>query len=101
MEPSELSPELAETFGVKASEGVIITGVLQDGPAAQAGLRPGDVIVGVGQKKIASVPALLSTVAALKPGEKAVFEVQRSGRMVELEITPGLRPTQQRRSQQR
>ena len=101
VEPSELSPELAETFGVKASEGVIITGVLQNGPAAQAGLRPGDVIVGVGQKKIASVPALLSTVAALKPGEKAVFEVQRSGRMVELEITPGLRPTQQRRSQQR
>ena len=101
VEPSELSPELAETFGVKASEGVIITGVLQNGPAAQAGLRPGDVIVGVGQKKIASVPALLSTVAALKPGEKAVFEVQRGGRMVELEITPGLRPTQQRRSQQR
>ena len=101
VEPSELSPELAETMGVKASEGVIITGVLQDGPAAQAGLRPGDVIVGVGQKKIASVPALLSTVAALKPGEKAPFEVQRGGRMVELEITPGLRPTQQRRTQQR
>jgi len=59
------------------------------------------VIVGVGQKKIASVPALLSTVAALKPGEKAPFEVQRGGRMVELEITPGLRPTQQRRTQQR
>ena len=100
VEPSELSPELAETFGVKASEGVIITGVLQNGPAAQAGLRPGDVIVGVGQKKIASVPALLSTVAALKPGEKAVFEVQRSGRMVELEITPGLRPAQRRPVQQ-
>ena len=100
VEPSELSPELAETFGVKASEGVIITGVLQDGPAAQAGLRPGDVIVGVGQKKIASVPALLSTVAALKPGEKAPFEVQRGGRMVELEITPGLRPAQRRPVQQ-
>ena len=101
VEPSELSPELAETFGVKATEGVIITGVLQDGPAARSGLRPGDVIVSVGEKKIPSVPALLSTVAALKPGEKAVFEVQRGGRMVELEITPGLRPTQQRRSQQR
>ena len=96
VEPSELSPELAETFGVKASEGVIITGVLQDGPAAQAGLRPGDVIVGVGEKKIASVPSLLSTVAALKPGEKAGFEVQRGGRILELEITPGLRPAQRR-----
>ena len=101
VEPSELSPELAETFGVKASEGVIITGVLQDGPAAQAGLRPGDVIVSVGEKKIASVPALLSTVAALKPGEKSLFEVQRGTSVVELEITPGLRPAQQRRMQQR
>ncbi len=101
VEPSELSPELAETFGVKASEGVIITGVLQDGPAAQAGLRPGDVIVSVGEKKIASVPALLSTVAALKPGEKSLFEVQRGTSVVELQITPGLRPAQQRRLQQR
>ncbi len=100
VEPSELSPELAETFGVKANEGVIITGVLQDGPAAQSGLRPGDVIVSVGAKKIPSVPTLLSTVAALKPGEKAVFEVQRGDRTVELEITPGLRPAQRRPVQQ-
>ena len=100
VEPSELSPELAETFGVKASEGVIITGVLQDGPAARSGLRPGDVIVGVGEKKIVSVPALLSTVAALRPGEKAVFEVQRGGQILELDITPGLRPAQRRPMQQ-
>ena len=45
VEPNDLSPELAETFEVKTKEGVIITGVLQNGPAAQAGMRPGDVIV--------------------------------------------------------
>ena len=100
VEPSELSPELAETFGVQASEGVIITGVLQDGPAARAGLRPGDVIVGVGEKKITSVPTLLSTVAALQPGAAAAFAVQRGERMVELEIVPGLRPAQRRLSPQ-
>ena len=51
VEPNNLSPELAETFGVKADTGVIITGVLQAGPAAKAGIRPGDVITGVGDKR--------------------------------------------------
>lgn len=96
VEPSELSPELAETFGVQATQGVIITGVLQDGPAAQAGLRPGDVIVQVGGKAIANVPALLSSVAALRPGEPSSFEVQRGAKALTLEVTPGLRPAPRR-----
>ncbi|NMM80074.1 2-alkenal reductase [Acidovorax sp. SRB_14] len=92
VEPSELSPELAETFGVKATEGVIVTGVLQGGPGAQAGMRPGDVILRVGDKAITSVPALLSTVAALKPGAPANFQVLRGERTLNLGVTPGLRP---------
>ena len=96
VEPNELSPELAETFGVKATEGVIVTGVLQDGPGAVAGIRPGDVIVRVAGASINSVPNLLSTVAALKPGQAATFEVQRAGQMVELNVTPGLRPMARR-----
>ena len=96
VEPNELSPELAETFGVKATEGVIITGVLQDGPAAQAGMRPGDVIVQVDGKKVGNVSELLSAVAALKPGISTTFQVQRGDRMVELGISPGVRPKPQR-----
>jgi Do/DeqQ family serine protease len=98
VEPSELSPELAETFGVKATEGVIVTGVLQDGPGAMAGIRPGDVIVRVAGASINSVPNLLSTVAALKPGLPATFEVQRAGagNMMALNVTPGLRPMARR-----
>ena len=97
VEPNELSPELAETFGVKkATEGVIITGVLQDGPAAQAGMRPGDVIVQVDGKKVGNVSELLTAVAALKPGEASAFNVQRGDTMVELNISPGVRPKPQR-----
>lgn len=96
VEPNELSPELAETFGVKATEGVIITGLLQDGPAAQAGMRPGDVIVRVDGKNVANVSELLTAVAALKPGEASPFVVQRGDKMVELNISPGVRPRPQR-----
>ena len=96
VEPSEISPELAETFGVKATEGVIVTGVLQDGPGALGGMRPGDVILRVAGSSINSVPNLLSTVAALKPGTPATFEVQRANQLMELSVVPGLRPSARR-----
>ena len=98
VEPNELSPELAQTFGVKATEGVIITGVLQGGPAAQAGVRPGDVILRVDGKATNNVSELLTAVAALKPGTAARFDLQRGDAVVEVSVTPGTRP---RRQQQR
>jgi S1-C subfamily serine protease len=101
VEPADLSPELMETFGVRANTGVLITGVLQNGPAAQSGIRPGDVIVDVAGKSIANVSELLTSVAALKPGAPAKFRVQRRDETVELTVTPGLRPKSQRPVQQR
>jgi serine protease DegQ len=92
VEPNDLSPELAETFGVKARKGVIITGVLQNGPAARAGVRPGDVITGVGEKEIGNVQELLTAVAGLKPGNASRFALQRGSDKMELDVTPGLRP---------
>jgi Do/DeqQ family serine protease len=98
VEPNDLSPELAETFGVKANAGVIITGVLQNGPAAKAGVRPGDVITGVGEKKIGNVQELLTAVAGLKPGNPARFALQRGADKMEVDVVAGLRPkTQPRR----
>ncbi len=96
VEPNELSAELAETFGVKAKQGVIITGVLQNGPAANGGLRPGDVITSVAGKSVASVSELLSQVAALKPGTASKFSLQRRDEKLELDVTPGVRPKPKR-----
>ncbi len=92
VEPNDISPELAETFGVKANAGVIITGVLQNGPAARAGIRPGDVITQVEDKKIDNVQELLTAVAGLKPGSDARFALQRGSDKLELNVNPGLRP---------
>ena len=97
VEPNELSPELAETFGVKADRGVLITGVLQGGPAAKAGIRPGDVIVAVAGKPVANVAELLSGVAALKPDTAAPFDVRRRSEKLVLNVSPGVRPRGQRR----
>ena len=96
VEPNELSPELAETFGVKAKQGVIITGVLQNGPAATGGLRPGDVITSVSGKPVTTVAELLGQVAALKPGMASKFSLQRREEKLELDVTPGVRPKPKR-----
>jgi Do/DeqQ family serine protease len=91
VEPQELNAELAETFGVSQVGGVIITGVLQNGPAAQAGIRPGDVIVQVQGQAVSSVPQLLSAVAALKPGVEAKLVVRRRSEESSLTVVPGRR----------
>ena len=92
VEPNDLSPELAETFGVKAKQGVIITGVLQNGPAALSGIRPGDVVTSVAGKQVTNVSELLTQVAALKPGLASKFNLLRRDEKVELDVTPGVRP---------
>ena len=92
----QLTPELAETFGVKSTEGVIITGVLQNGPAAVAGIRPGDVITSVAGTPVHNVSELLSGVAALKPGVPSKLGLQRQDKQLELDITPGVRPKPRR-----
>ncbi len=92
VEPNDLSPELAETFSTKITQGVIITGVLQNGPAAKAGVKPGDVIEAIGDRKIKDVTQLLSVVASLKPGSSAHFTIDRKSQKVELDVTPGVRP---------
>ena len=91
VEPQELNAELAETFNIKTQSGVIITGVLQNGPAAQAGIQPGDVIVAVEGKAVSNVSELLGAVAALKPGVAAPLTVLRKDNKTEIAVTPGKR----------
>jgi S1-C subfamily serine protease len=95
VEPNDLSPELRETFEASARSGVIITGVLQSGPAAKAGIMPGDVIVAIAGAAVEDVSQLLAQVAALKPGLAAIFSVQRKKQTLQLSITPGVRPRPQ------
>ncbi|MDO5625792.1 MAG: PDZ domain-containing protein, partial [Pseudomonadota bacterium] len=100
VEPNELTPELAQTFGVDTLRGVIVTGVLNGGPAAQAGIRPGDVITQVGGEPVGSVSELLSRIAALVPGQATPFTLQRRGETVQASVTPSQRP-QPRQQRQR
>ncbi|MDH5859171.1 trypsin-like peptidase domain-containing protein [Lampropedia aestuarii] len=87
-----LTPELAEAAGVKATSGVIVTGVLQGGPAAKAGIRPGDVITLVGKHQVQSVGDLMSTIAGLTPNVPVDIQMERHGELQTISITPDVKP---------
>jgi len=94
VEPRDLTPEFAENFKLPVKSGVLITGVLQDGPASRGGLKPGDVVVAVDGKPVTSTAQLLNSVAALTPGESATFGVQRGAQAMELKLEIAQRPKQ-------
>ena len=92
VEPRDLTAELAESLALPVKSGVLITGVLQDGPAARGGLRPGDVVLKVGDKPVLSTSDLFSAVAALQPENAAVIVVQRGAEQVRVKVAVGERP---------
>jgi len=92
VEPRDLTPEIAQTLNLPVKQGVLITGVLQSGPASAGGVRPGDVVVKVGERPVANTSQLLNAVAALKPREAAAISVQRGEKALELTVTVAQRP---------
>jgi serine protease Do len=74
-----LTPEVAENLGIKVTNGALIAGVEQDGPAAAAGLESGDVIKSFGGKPIADGRALARAVADARVGSHVPVTVLRDG----------------------
>ncbi len=95
VEPRDLTPEIAETFNLPIKEGVLITGVLQEGPASAGGIRPGDVVTKVANTPVTNTSQLLTAVAALKPQTAAVISVQRGEKAMDLRVTVAQRPKTQ------
>ena len=100
VEPRDLTPEIAQTLKLPIRQGVLITGVLQSGPAAAGGLRPGDVVVSIEGRQVTNTSQLLNAVAALKPKAAAEIGVQRGDKKIDLNVTVAERPAV-RRAQER
>ena len=96
VEPQEITPELAESFGLNQKTGAIIAGVLRGGPADRAGIRPGDILVAVDGKPVADTTEMLNLIAQLSPGKKSKITVQRKQQESVIEVQVGKRPKPQR-----
>lgn len=92
VEPQDITPELAESFGLNAKNGAIVAGVLKGGPADKAGMKPGDILVAVDGKPVADTTDMLNLIAQLRPGNKAQMTVLRKNQQSILDVIVGKRP---------
>jgi serine protease DegQ len=92
VEAQDVTPELARAVGLKATEGALLARLMPGGPADKAGLRPGDVIVGIDSKRVADTRDLINATAAVKPGSSTQFSVIRNGSRLDVPVEVGRRP---------
>ncbi|MHB8510484.1 MAG: glutaredoxin domain-containing protein [Candidatus Dormibacteria bacterium] len=87
MAAASLTAEMAAEVGLPAPFGVVVGNIRPGGPAAEAGLRQGDVLVGIGAYTLQNLKQLQSVVALRKPGESITFRVWRDGAEIEATVT--------------
>lgn len=92
VEPQDITPELAESFGLKKKSGTIIAGVLKNGPADKSGMKPGDILVAIEGKPVTDTTNMLNLIAQLTPTNKVKMTVLRKTQELTLDVTIGKRP---------
>ncbi len=75
----EVTPELAESLGLEQEQGLVISDIDQDGPAFEAGMRRGDVVLEVNRKEVTTLEDFRKAVAARDKDRPTLFLVQRHG----------------------
>ena len=74
-----LTPALAESLGIEFRDGILVSGVLEDGPGDRAGLKPGDLIIEIDRGAITSEQQLLRAIAGKAPGSPLSLTIERDG----------------------
>jgi len=93
VEPQNLSKELIESLGLpKNTSGVLLSGVLEGGPADKGGIKPGDVLIAVNGNSTKDVRQLLNQVAQIGPGNGATLKILRKDKELDVKVQAGKRP---------
>ncbi len=92
VEVQDLTSELAESFKLPALHGVLIAGVVKGGPADRAGVRAGDILIGIGSKAVGDSSAMLNLVAGSPPGKATTLKLMRNNAELIVTVAVGKRP---------
>jgi serine protease Do len=90
-----LTPEIAESLGVSDKQGALVASLTPGGPSERAGLRTGDLILKVDGRDVASASDLTRRVGLVRPGEEVRLQVKRDGRLQDVVIRSGERPSEE------
>ena len=82
----DVNAQLAESFGLDRPRGALVSSVEKDGPAARAGVAPGDVILAVDGRQIERFGELSSAIAGMRPGTDANLALWRNGKQQTLNV---------------
>lgn len=88
---ADLTPEIADRFGISVESGAIVTGVGPNSPASDAGLEARDVITAVGSEKVESSGGVLAALREYEPGDAVNITVARGGETREVQVDLGKR----------
>ena len=92
VEAHAITPEIARELNLKTADGVIVAGIVRNGPAHKAGLLPGDIIQSIDGRRITEAREALLAISNRRPGSKVVLKVVRNGQDLTLEATAIERP---------
>ncbi|MFC0678121.1 S1C family serine protease [Lysobacter korlensis] len=92
LRPGAITPQIAEQLGVPQDDGVVVLSVVDGGPADEAGLRPGDVLVRLDDEELRSPEDLLGSLRRRDPGDAVTIEYLRGSEPQTTEATLDARP---------
>ena len=96
VEVQEITPDMAESFDIKDTEGALIAGIMRGSPADKGGVHTGDVLLAVNGKPVSDSQTMIEHIAALQPGSKATLKLRRANRDINIAVTIGKRPQSKR-----
>jgi serine protease Do len=91
----DLSEEMAGSWGLNGRKGAVVADLKAGGPAARAGVQPGDVVVSVNGHDVGSASELTREVAKVQAGGALKLDIFRNGKPKSVVITAGLRPSEE------